>query len=90
MAKVKADWAWKNERAKLDLVNAKEASKVVEKFRTSKSFTVKKVQVMVDFWKSEEFYTLYQDFVRSPTRRVLIGGARVLRGYFGSFPKNKA
>lgn len=44
------------------MVNAKEATKMVERFRASKSFAVEKAQVMADFQKSDEFYALCRDF----------------------------
>lgn len=58
--------AQERERVELDLANTKkevvEAVEVAVKFSSSMNFMIEKDQVVVDFQKSEEFFTLCQDF----------------------------
>lgn len=77
LGNVKADYAWERERTELDLANAKnDVAKVVVKFKTSKRFMAEKAQVVADFKKSEEFYTLWQDFGQESYKEGFNRGSR--------------
>lgn len=54
----------------------KEVVEVVKKFKAFEDFTVEKAQVVADFQKIEEFFTLCETSVRSPLRMALIGHSR--------------
>lgn len=63
LPKIKTDWALEKAWMESEVAKAEwEVAKAVEKYRTFVSFAVEKAQVVANFQKSEEFYSLYQDF----------------------------
>lgn len=69
LAEARSNWASKKEKRELKVTKAKEElaktkkeAEVMEKYKASSDFTMKKVQAMEIFHSLEEFYVDYRAF----------------------------